>query len=414
MSFERANEFPTGLSVDDAKRSIVELGRQRRVAVDHVRLSRALGRVLALAVVAPHAIPPFANSAMDGYALRGADLPRDGEKPFRLAGVMLAGIGEALRVGTNECVRITTGAPLPIGADTVVVKERVRVEHDVVIVPASQSPGANVRPAGEDLAEGETAAHAGEILNAARLGLLASCGRDEVAVTRRPRVALLVTGDELVPLGEPLGFGQIYDSNRYTIASLLEGIGIVPEPVAHVRDDVDSLREALKAAAAVCDVVITSGGVSAGEADHVSHLVAELGRVHFWKVRMKPGMPFLCGEIGKAIVFGLPGNPVSSFATFLALVRPGLLAMQGAEDDGRRWFARLAAPIRKKHDRTEFLRARLECGEDGQLRVTPGDRQGSGMLRGAAESDCLIVVPESAQALDTGGIVEVLPLPGLC
>ena len=414
MPLERASEFPTGLSVDEARRCIVDLCRQRRVAVDRVRLDRALGRVLAVDVVAPYAIPPFANSAMDGYALRGEDLPRDNEKRFRLAGVMLAGGSEPLRVGVDECVRITTGAPLPIGADTVVVKERTRVEQGFVVVSGRESAGANVRPAGEDLGEGETAVRAGYVLSAARLGLLASCGKSEVAVTRRPRAALLVTGDELVPLEEPLGFGQIHDSNRYTIAGLLEGIGIVPEPVAHVRDDEDALRETLLAAAAVCDVVITSGGVSAGEADHVSGLVAELGRVHFWKVRMKPGMPILCGEIGKALVFALPGNPVSSFATFLALVRPGLMAMQGAEDAARRWFARLGAPIRKKHDRTEFLRARLESRDDGLLRATAVEQQGSGMLRGVAESDCLIVLPEAARTLDAGDVVEVLMLPGLC
>ncbi|HEY6984770.1 MAG TPA: gephyrin-like molybdotransferase Glp [Rhodanobacteraceae bacterium] len=414
MSLEHASEFPTGLSVDEARRSIADLCRQRRVAVDRVRLDRALRRVLAVDVIAPHAIPPFANSAMDGYALRGADLPREHEKRFRLTGVMLAGGGESLRLGVDECVRITTGAPLPIGADTVVIRERTRVDDGFIVIPAGQPSGANVRPAGEDLAEGELAAHAGQTLDAAQLGLLASCGFTAVPVARHPRVALLVTGDELVPLGEPLGFGQIHDSNRYTIAGLLEGIGIVPEPVAHVSDDAAALRDALLAASAMCDVVITSGGVSAGEADHVSGLVAELGRVHFWKVRMKPGMPVLCGEIGKALVFALPGNPVSSFATFLTLVRPGLLAMQGAEDPARRWFARLAAPIRKKHDRTEFLRARLDSGDDGRLRATPVERQGSGMLRGVAESDCLILVPESTQALEADDVVEVLMLPGLC
>ena len=291
MSSAPAIEVPTRLSVDDARERIVELCGQRRVAVDEVALDRALGRVLAVDVTAPHALPPFANSAMDGYALRGEDLPREGEKRFRMAGAMLAGGGEALRVGTDECIRITTGAPLPIGADTVVVKERVRVDGGFVVVASGESRAANVRPAGEDLVAGESAARAGQVLSAARLGLLASCGFAKVPVARRPRVALLVTGDELVPTGEPLGFGQIHDSNRYTLGGLLEDIGIVAQPVAHVRDDVGALREALLAAAATCDVVISSGGVSAGEADHMPGLVAELGRVHFWKVRMKPGMP---------------------------------------------------------------------------------------------------------------------------
>ena len=414
MPFDRATEFPTRIGVDDARRRIVALCRQRRVAVDRVRLDRALDHVLAVDVAAPHAIPPFANSAMDGYALRGVDLPREGDKRFRQLGVMLAGGAAALEIGRDECVRITTGAPLPVGADTVVIKEHVRLEGDAVVVAGGEASGANVRPAGEDLVAGELAARAGELLSAARLGLLASCGMAHVPVARRPRVALLVTGDELVPPGQPLGFGQIHDSNRYSLGALLEGLGIVAEPVAHVPDDVEALREALTVAATRCDVVITSGGVSAGEADHVPRLVGELGRVHFWKVRMKPGMPFLCGEVGKALVFALPGNPVSSLATFLMLVQPGLLAMQGADEPARRWRARLGAPLHKKHERTEFVRARLDCSEEGQLRATAVERQGSGMLRGVAEADALIVMPEAARTLAEGDVVDVLLLPGSC
>ena len=399
------------LSVDDARERVVDLCGQRRVAVDSVPLDRALRRVLAVDVATPHALPPFANSAMDGYALRGADLPREGDKRFHMIGVMLAGVDASLRIHENECVRITTGAPLPDGADTVVIKERVRVDGDAIVVPSGDATGANVRPAGEDIAAGETVARAGEILSAAQLGVIASCGFPSVRVARRPRVALLVTGDELVPLGTPLGFGRIYDSNRYSLGALLEGLGIVADPVAHVRDDVGALREALSDAAAACDVVISSGGVSAGEADYLPNLVAELGRIHFWKVRMKPGHPILCGEIGKAIVFGLPGNPVSSLATFLTLVRPGLMAMQGADPEPRRWRARLAVPVRKKHDRTEYLRARLDCGDDGVLRATPVERQGSGMMAGVAEADALIVVPEHVHALGEGDAVDILMLP---
>ena len=402
------------LSVDEARRRVVDLCGQRRVAIDSVPLDRALRRVLAVDIATPHPIPPFANSAMDGYALRGADLPRDGEKRFRTVGVMLAGAHEALRVGADECVRITTGAPLPDGADTIVIKERVRVDGDAIVVPAGDTTGANVRAAGEDIAAGETVAHAGEILGAAQLGVIASCGLANVRVARRPRVALLVTGDELVPPGTPLGFGQIHDSNRYSLGALLEGLGIVADPVAHVRDDVGELRDALRDTAATCDVVISSGGVSAGEADYLPTLLAELGRIDFWKVRMKPGHPVLCGEIGKAIVFGLPGNPVSSLATFLTLVKPGLLAMQGAAAEARMWRARLAVPVRKKHERTEYLRARLDSGDDGALRATPVERQGSGMMAGVAEADALIVIPEPVHALDEGDAVDVLLLPDIC
>lgn len=401
------------IPVDEARQRIVALARSRRVAIDEVPLDRALDRVIALDVVAPHAIPPFANSAMDGYALRGADLPRDGEKRFRITGAMLAGADDAIDIDADECVRITTGAPLPRGADTVVVKENVRVDGGFAAIGPGEKAGANVRPAGEELADGELAVSAGEILNAARLGVIASCGLARIPVARRPRVALFATGDELVAPDKPLGFGQIRDSNRFSIGGLLEGLGIVAQPSAHLRDDVPVLREALAAAAAVSDVVITCGGVSAGEADHIPRLVAELGRIHFWKVRMKPGMPFLCGEIGKALVFGLPGNPLSSLATFRALVEPGLFAMQGAATEPVRWRARLVAPFAKSHDRTTFLCAFVDCDEEGRLRARLLDRQGSGMLRGVADANALVVVEDDVRQIAAGDVVDVLPLRGM-
>jgi len=414
MSRDRATEFPTHLSVDAARQRIVELCTRRPLTTENVPIERALDRILAADVVAPHAIPPFANSAMDGFALRGADLHPDGSKRFRLRGTMLAGTRAALQVGADECVRITTGAPLPIGADTVVMKEHARIEGDEVLVDAGERPGSNVRPAGEDYRSGEVALHAGDALSAVRLGVLASSGRSSVLVSAKPRVALLATGDELVPPGTTLGYGQIHDSNRYALSGLLQGMGIDVVRSLHIRDDPQALREALLECSRTCEAVISSGGVSAGEADHFPRLLAELGTVHFWKVRMKPGMPFLCGEIGDALVFGLPGNPVSSVATLLTLVKPGLFAMQRASENPRRWHARLSEPVRKKHDRTEYLRARLESAADGTLLATPLDRQGSGMQRGVAEADCLLVVPETAHDLAAGEVVEVLPLPGLC
>lgn len=304
---------------------------------------------------------------------------------------------------------------MPAGTDTVVMKENVRVEGDVIVIAAGERVGANVRPAGEDYARGELALRAGDLLTPARLGVLAACGFARAHVARRPRVALFVTGDELVSVESPLGFAQIHDSNRYSLGGLLRGGGIEPVSISHLRDDPATLGNALRGAGARCDVVISSGGVSAGEADFLPGLVAELGHVHFWKVRMKPGMPVLCGEIGKALVFALPGNPVSSIATFLALVQPALAALQGATAVGpRTWKGRLAVAVAKKHDRVEFLRARLQSRDDGALWATPLPRQGSGMLRGVAEADALVVIPERAHELAPGAIVEVLPLPGLC
>jgi len=408
-------EFPTRLSVARARAHVLALCAGRRRATDDVALEHALGRILATDLFAPHDQPPFANSAMDGYALRGAELPAVGERRFRVAAQMLAGATADVRFGPGECVRITTGAPLPHDADTVVIKENVRVDGDFVVVTAGEHAGANVRPAGEDIRAGECALSAGDALTPARLGVLAACGHAFARVARRPRVALFVTGDELVPPEQALGYGQIHDSNRYSLGGMLRALGIEPEPVQHLRDDPATLRVALLDAASRCDLVISSGGVSAGEADYMPQLVAELGRVHFWKVRMKPGMPFLCGGIGDALVFALPGNPVSTLATFQLLVRPALLALQGARAaDAPPWKGRLAARHVKRHERAEFLRARVEWRDDGACWATPAEKQGSGMLRVLADAEVLIALPEGACELEAGTIVDMLPLPGLC
>lgn len=408
-------EFESRLSVEQARTRVLALCAERRLASESVALDHALGRVLAVDLVATHDQPPFANSAMDGFALRGAELPREGERRFRVAAQMFAGAPVDIGFGPGECVRITTGAPLPRDADTVVIKENVRLDGDAIVVGAGERVGANVRPAGEDIRAGEQALCAGDALTPARLGVLAACGHAHAQVARRPRVALFVTGDELVPPDQALGYGQIHDSNRYSLGGMLRGLGIEPEPVAHLRDDKEALRVALLEAARRCDLVISSGGVSAGEADYVPGLVAEVGRVHFWKVRMKPGMPILCGEIEGALVFALPGNPVSTLATFQLFVRPALLALQGSNEAGlppRK--ARLAMPHMKRHERAEYLRARLEWRDDGACWATPLEKQGSGMLRGMADADALVALPEGACALEAGAVVDIVPLPGLC
>ncbi|HEY6942497.1 gephyrin-like molybdotransferase Glp [Dokdonella sp.] len=407
-------EFPTGLSVAEARARVLALCAARRHDAELAALDDALGRVLADDLVATRDQPPFAHSAMDGYAVRGADLPREGTRHLRIAGQMLAGAPGDVGFGAGECVRITTGAPLPRDADTVVIKENVRVDGDAIVVFAGERVGANVRPAGEDIRAGEAALRAGDAITPARLGVLAACGCTHARVARRPRVALFVTGDELVPPGQPLGYGQIHDSNRYSLGGMLRALGIEPEPVRHLHDDPAVLRAALLEAAQRCDVVISSGGVSAGEADFMPALVAELGRVHFWKVRMKPGMPMLCGGVADALVFALPGNPVSTLATFQLFVGPALLALQGASDADRRPHkGRLAIPHAKRHERAEYLRARLEWRDDGACWATPLVRQGSGMLRGIADADALVALPEGACELAAGAVVDILPLPGL-
>jgi len=406
-------DFPTGLGVVEAQARIVEIAAKYKLPAETVALEAARDRVLATDIGAPFDVPGFVNSAMDGFALRGTDLPASGEKTLRLIGEVFAGGGETPQVVTADtCVRITTGAPLPRGADTVVMKENTRVAGDCIVIAAGTASGANVRPAGEDFHAGDAALACGMRLRPARLGALASFGLASVEVAQRPRAVLLTTGDELVAPGQLLGFGQIHDSNRYSLGGLLEQHGAVLVRHERLRDDPAALRDALRRAGNDADLIVSSGGVSAGEADYLPRLVAEVGKVYFWKVRMKPGMPFLCGRVGNALVCALPGNPVSGVATFLTLVKPALDALSGLVDGTTKLRARLRTPIRKQHTRTEFQRARLDCDEAGVLWTTSLKQQGSGMLRGVAEADALIVLPEAAREYPAGEVLEVLPLPG--
>jgi molybdopterin molybdotransferase len=348
---------------------------------------------------------------MDGFAVRAADLAADRETVLKLSGEIFAGGAHVPEVAPGCCVRITTGAPLPPGADTVVMKENTRTENDRIAIASGTALGANVRAAGEDYRAGELALRAGQRLAPAHVAILAAFGLTEAPLRRRPTAVLLTTGDELTELGRPLAFGGIYDSNRYSLGGLIEQHGVTLLRHERLRDDPDLLRAALVRAGGDADLVVSSGGVSAGEADYLPRLIAAIGRVHFWKVRMKPGMPFLCGEVGRALVCALPGNPVSGIATFLALVRPLLDAMNGVE--GRRPLrARLAQAVHKRHARAELQRARLDSDTDGTLWATPHEKQGSGMLRGVGETDALVLLPEDGREFAAGSVVDVLPLPG--
>ena len=417
-------DYPTQLGVDEARRHIVDYCTQRRLPTERVPLPAAHGRILYNDVIAPFDVPPFANSAMDGFALRANDIPDFGERRLHIVGTRLAGDAHAASVDAGECVRITTGAPMPPGADTVVIKERVSEEADWIVIRAGEKAGAHVRPVGEDISAGERVLRQGQCIRATRIGVLASIGLAEIEVFAKPRVAVFTTGDELVMPGTACGRAQIHNSNGFSVAAMLESAGIEVSldvesrsglPFRHLRDDRSSIRTALLEAAEAVDVIITSGGVSAGEADYLPGLVAELGTIHFWKVRMRPGMPFLFGEIGKALIFCLPGNPVSTIATFLCLVRPGLAALQGAEDTNvPTRNARLSTSVEKSHDRTEFLRAACEVRDDGVLWVTPMKAQGSAMLRGLIDANSLIVVAEHSRRIAAGEVVQILPLPDIC
>ena len=371
----------------------------------------ALGRVLAADVESAIDVPAHTNSAMDGYALSGADLPADGERHFEVIGTAAAGRPCGTAVAAGQCVRILTGAPMPAGADTVVMQESVTRDGDTLIVGAGQKPGQHVRQAGEDIAAGSVALRAGTRLLPAQIGILGSIGVGEVSVRRRPRVAFFSTGDELRRVGEALGEGQIYDSNRYTIHGMLTRLGVEVLDMGIVRDERDAVARAFAAAAAVADAIVTSGGVSVGDADYVTETLERTGTVGFWKVAIKPGRPLAFGRIGNALFFGLPGNPNSVMATFYQLVQPALQALAGMPDPAPPLTmpAVSASALHKKPGRTEFQRGVLSRGSDGRLVVHKTGRQGSGVLSSMAAANCFIVLPEDAGPVSEGDEVAVQP-----
>lgn len=406
--------FPTGLSFEQALAIIRKVGAAHLLEVERVPLSRCHGRILAADLTASMPLPSFDNSAMDGFALRASDLSVE-PTWLHMVGEQYAGPVSVAAVGHGECVRITTGAPMPPGADTVAVKESVRVEGTRVLIDAGTAMGANVRRAGEDVQVEDRVVRAGDVLTPARVSLAAALGRADLEVRRRPTVALFTSGDELLEPGLPLAPGQIYDSNRHLLMGLLRADGLEPTAWPRLPDDPRSVEIALRDAACAFDLVITCGAVSAGEKDHIPAVAAEearqgRGQVHFWKVRMKPGMPLLFASLDQARLLGLPGNPVSVLATYLTLGRALIDALQGRVERRPTWHAALATGVDKLHPRREFMRARLSSRPDGMLAVEPHPATGSHRMRAAAESDALIVLPEGPQALAPGAVVEVIPL----
>ena len=416
---------PDSLSVDQARAFI----RHQLTAVrtrERVALRGALGRVLAGDLLAPRNVPGHDNSAMDGYAVRHADVANGGNTRLRVLGTALAGKAFAQPIGEGECVRIMTGAPPPAGADTVVVQEVVALDGDHIVVPPGQRLGQHIRRAGEDLAVGKSALAAGRLLRPAEIGLIASLGCAEVSVFRRLRVAFLSTGDELCSIGTPLSEGRVYDSNRYTIFGMLTRMGCEVLDLGVVRDDPAAMEAAFSEAAAAADVVISSGGVSVGEADFVKGLMAELGEVLFWKIAMKPGRPMAFGRIrvdggenrdergGAAWLFGLPGNPVAVMVTFYQFVREALYALMGADPVPVVPLlpALCTGALKKVAGRTEFQRGILSL-VDGQWRVRPAAAQGSGVLRSMADANCFIVLEHDRGNVAAGDRVGVQLFDGL-
>jgi molybdopterin molybdotransferase len=380
-----------------------------------VPVRSALGRVLAEDIHSPVNVPSHRNSAMDGWAMRGADLSPDSETTLDEVGVSLAGKPFTGKVGPRQCVRIMTGGVVPEGADTVVMQERARASGKSITFAAGQKAGQNVREAGEDLKAGSLALAKGRIVRPAELGLIASLGVGEVAVYRPLRVAFFSTGDELKSVGTALGEGEIYDSNRYTILGMLERLGCEPLDMGVVRDDPKLLEKAFAEAAANADVVITSGGVSVGEADFVKSMLGKLGEVVFWKIAMKPGRPLAYGKIGGAHFFGLPGNPVSVMVTFYQFVRDALLVLMGANpvDSVPTFRATCTTRLKKAAGRTEFQRGVLTRNDDGSLSVRPTGEQGSGILKSMSDANCFIILGDATGNVEPGTSVEVQLLEGV-
>jgi len=407
---------PDSMPVDRA-RELIRTFLVPVTATERVHLRAALGRVLATDIVSPVAVPAHDNSAMDGYAVRFADLAPEGETTLARVGESFAGRPSGVAVRPGECVRIFTGGVIPEGADTVVMQERASEADGRVRIAARavSKAGQNRRPAGEDLKAGQIVFHSGQRVHPAELGMIASLGTGEVTVFRKLRVAFFSTGDELKPIGTQLAAGEIYDSNRYTIHGMLQRLSCEILDMGVVPDVPDALERALADAAGAADVVVTSGGVSVGDADYVKSLIDKLGEVLFWKIAMKPGRPLAYGRIGHAHFFGLPGNPVSAMVTFYEFVQDALKILQGQRNiaPAPTFKVPLSSPIRKVPGRTEFQRGILSPDGDGGFTVRTTGEQGSGILSSMSRANCFIVLPADTGDCAVGERVDVQLLEGL-
>ena len=381
---------------------------------ERLALRSALSRVLAEDIVSPIDVPAHNNSAMDGYAVNSADLPNEGSNALRIVGTALAGTPFEGSVQPGSAVRIMTGAVLPAGSDTVIMQERAESDGDIVRIGDDNRRGQNTRMAGEDLKAGEAVFHAGRLLTPADIGVIASLGIAEVAVRRRLRIAFFSTGDELRSIGEPLQSGQIYDSNRYTLYGMLTRLGADIVDMGVIRDRREELQQALSEAASIADAVITSGGVSVGEADFVKDILTSLGEVNFWKIAMKPGRPLAFGKIGNAVFFGLPGNPVSVMVTFYQFVQPALRRMTGQSDPTTILFkVPCTTNLKKRPGRMEFQRGILQRQTDGSMLVHGTGDQGSGILSTMSKANCFIILADECADVEAGTLVDVQPFDSL-
>jgi molybdopterin molybdotransferase len=377
-------------------------------------LRDAQWRVVAEPVISPLNVPAYINSAMDGYAIFSGDLPATGEVTLQVVGSSFAGAPFSGQMQPGQAIRIMTGAMLPKGADTVVMQELATRDDDNVTIGSNHRVGENVRHIGEDIARGGIVLATGQKIRAPELGLLASLGIAEVTVRRRLRVATFSTGDELCSIGEQPGEGQIYDSNRYSLFGMLNDLGVEHIDMGVIRDDEQAISDAFQSASEIADVLITSGGVSVGEADFVKQTLDRLGQVNFWKIAMKPGKPLAFGTINKAVFFGLPGNPVSVMATFYQVVQPSLRYLNGEQATlPLRLRVRVADKLKKHPGRQDFQRGILKTDETGELRVHTTGNQGSHILSSMSQANCFIALSAESGTVEAGQWVEVEPFEGL-
>lgn len=400
---------PNAMSVAQA-RAFIQQFLQPVTETETVNLRESLGRMLATDIVSPCNVPNHNNSAMDGYAFKFSE----GVKIAKVIGTAFAGKPFNGTVKAGECVRIMTGAVIPQGADTVVMQEHIAIKSDSITLLELPKQGANIRLAGEDLKLGQTVLAKGNVMKPADLGLVASLGIGEVTVFRKLKVAFFSTGDELASIGQSLKEGQIYDSNRYTLFGMLTRLGAEISDLGNVQDEPDLLEKTLLEAARTHNAVITSGGVSVGEADYMKTLLAKHGQVLFWKINMKPGRPLAYGKIGKAHYFGLPGNPVSAMVTFYQFVQPALQALSGAAFQAPILLrTKCVSSIKKAPGRTEFQRGILFQAEDGSYQVKTTGNQGSGILSSMSAANCFIVLDETTGNCAAGETVNVQLLQGM-
>jgi molybdopterin molybdotransferase len=378
--------------------------------VETVSLNAADGRILASDISAPLPLPPFTNSAVDGYAVRSSDLPVREQQAFPVTGRVQAGASADGAIEPGHAVRIFTGAPMPEGADTVFMQEDVRLDEDgKVVLPAGLRPGANVRPAGEDISIGFPALAAGRRLRPQDIALAAAFGLTHIDVRRRIRVAVFSTGNELVSPGAPRAAAQLFDSNRFMLMAMLGRLGCEVSDLGILRDDRASLAEALKKVAGAHDLILTTGGVSTGEEDHVKAGVESVGTLVLWRMAIKPGRPVAMGIIGGTPFIGLPGNPVASFVTFVHVVRPTVLALSGAVQQPLVPMpVRAAFTYKKKIARREYVRVSLRRNENGVLEAVKFPREGAGLLSSLVDTDGLVELGEEMTQVGPGQIVGFL------